>query len=192
MKFSAEDKDTSDKCAQRSNGAWWYRPGRRCAHSNLNGLYMFGKTNMHWRCVMWYHWKAQTYSLKLAEMKIRPYDIWTSRHPLFASVTDMRTLTWCNWNNKTILIAACKELLMTTNIRWFTVYLRGIAYDKQSTIPHIPTQINVKKLQFIHKLTASDRSKTAKVTKRWYHPPAHRQNVNVLLSNITFLCFLQL
>jgi len=75
MKFSAEDKDTSDKCAQRSNGAWWYRPGRRCAHSNLNGLYMFGKTNMHWRCVMWYHWKAQTYSLKLAEMKIRPYDI---------------------------------------------------------------------------------------------------------------------
>ena len=27
-------------------------------------------------------------------------------------------------------------------------------------------QINVKKLQFIHKLTASDTSKTAKITKR--------------------------
>ena len=43
-----------------------------------------------------------------------------------------------------------------------------------------------KKLQFIHKLTASDTSKTAKITKRWYCPPAHRLNVNVLLSNITF------
>jgi len=28
--------------------------------------------------------------------------------------------------------------------------------------------INVKKLQFIHKLTASDTSKTAKITKRFY------------------------
>ena len=43
-----------------------------------------------------------------------------------------------------------------------------------------------KKLQFIHKLTASDTSKTANITKRWYYPPAHRLNVNVLLSNITF------
>jgi len=32
---------------------------------------------------------------------------------------------------------------------------------------------------------ASDISKTAKITKRWYYPPAHRLNVNVLLSNIT-------
>jgi len=52
-------------------------------------------------------------------------------------------------------------------------------------------EINVKKLQFIHKLTASDTSKTAKITKRWYYPPAHRLNVNVLLNNrpITFLQF---
>ena len=49
-----------------------------------------------------------------------------------------------------------------------------------------------KKLQFIHKLTASDTSKTAKITKWWYYPPAHRLNVNVLLSNITFLWFLHL
>ena len=46
---------------------------RSCAYSNLNGLYTFGKTNVHWRCVMWYHWKGHAYSLKLAEMKIRPY-----------------------------------------------------------------------------------------------------------------------
>ena len=51
------------------------------------------------------------------------------------------------------------------------------------------SQRNVKKLQFIHKLMASDTSKTAKITKRWYYPPAHRLIFNVLLSNITFLWF---
>ena len=30
-----------------------------------------------------------------------------------------------------------------------------------------------KKLQFIHKLTVSDTSKTAKITKRWYYSAAH-------------------
>ena len=48
--------------------------------------------------------------------------------------------------------------------------------------------IIVKKLQFIHKLTASDTSKTAKKSQKGditHH--AHRLNVNVLLSNITLL-----
>ena len=47
--------------------------------------------------------------------------------------------------------------------------------------------IYVKKTAFRHELTANDTSQTAKITKRWYYPPAHRLNVNVLLSNITFL-----
>jgi len=46
-----------------------------------------------------------------------------------------------------------------------------------------------KKLQFGHKLTANDTYKTAIITKRWYYTAAHRLNVNVLLSNITFLYF---
>ena len=38
---------------------------------------------------------------------------------------------------------------------------------KLSDLPQWPyNKINVKKLQFIHKLTASDTSKTAKITKR--------------------------
>jgi len=45
---------------------------------------------------------------------------------------------------------------------------------------------NVKKLRFRHELTANDLSKTAKITKKGDYPPAHRLNVNVLLSNITF------
>ena len=51
--------------------------------------------------------------------------------------------------------------------------------------------INVKKLQFIHKLTASDTSKTAKMTKRWYCSAAHQHLGDVLLGNITFLSFSQ-
>jgi len=113
------DKDTTDKCAFNLVGAWWFHNGA-CAYSILTGLYLFGPTNEGWGCLLWYYWKSHSYSLKFAEMKIRPYHIWTSRHLVFASVTDMRTLTWCNWNNKTIMIAACEELLLicltTTNI----------------------------------------------------------------------------
>jgi len=36
-----------------------------------------------------------------------------------------------------------------------------------------PYSDKCKKLQFIHKLTASDTSKTAKITKRWYYSAAH-------------------
>jgi len=52
--------------------------------------------------------------------------------------------------------------------------------------------INVKKLQFRHELTANDTSKTGQIYKKVHdYLPAHRLNVNVLLSNITFLLFLQ-
>jgi len=46
--------------------------------------------------------------------------------------------------------------------------------------------INVKKLRFRHELTANDTSKSAKNYKKSDYPPAHRLNVNVLLSSITF------
>jgi len=39
------------------------------------------------------------------------------------------------------------------------------------------------KLQFIHKLTASDTSKTAKITKRWYYSAAHWHLGDVLVGN---------
>ena len=49
----------------------------------------------------------------------------------------------------------------------------------------------VKKLQFIHKLTANHTSKTAKITKRWYYSAAHWHLGDVLGGNITLLWFLQ-
>ena len=39
----------------------------------------------------------------------------------------------------------------------------------------------------MYMLTASDTSKTAKNYKKVITPSAHRPNVNVLLSNVTFL-----
>ena len=139
-KFSTMDKDTPGKCAFNLVGAWWFHT-KACAHSHLSGLYLFGPTNEGWRCLLWFHWKSHSYSLKFAQMKIRPYHIWTSRHLVFASVTEMRTLTWCNWNNKTIMIAACKELLLicllTTNIRWFTVHLRCRYYTTNNQLNHV-------------------------------------------------------
>ena len=49
--------------------------------------------------------------------------------------------------------------------------------------------INVKKLQFIHKLTASDTSKTAKITKKWYYSAAHWHLGDVLTGNHLFVNF---
>ena len=79
---------------------------------------------------------------------------------------------------------------------WCVVEQYAISVDnshKSQSIPtferclqYRPTQINVKKLQFIHKLTANDASETAKVTKKVILPSL---NVNVLLSNHLFVIF---
>ena len=68
----------------------------------------------------------------------------------------------------------------------FTRVPNGQANGNVSSIAYRVYCNKCKKLQFIHKLTASDTSKTAKITKKGDYPSAHRQNVNVLLSNITF------
>jgi len=46
--------------------------------------------------------------------------------------------------------------------------------------------INTKNYSLSIVLTATDQ-KPQKSLKRWYYPPSHRLNVNVMLSNITFL-----
>ena len=70
--FTTKDRDNDSNggnCASLDQGAWWYG---NCHHSNLNGLYLNGKTDT--RGMAWYHWKKAHYSVKRSEMRIRPKD----------------------------------------------------------------------------------------------------------------------
>ena len=72
--FSTKDQDNDNwnkHCAEQYKGAWWYGS---CLHSNLNGPYRHGKfsSKTSYDGVVWHHWKGNTYSLKRAEMKLRP------------------------------------------------------------------------------------------------------------------------
>jgi len=60
------DRDSSQNCAVKCTGAWWYQD---CQYSNLNGQYLGEKQN--WQGVIWYHF-GRDLSLKFAEMKMRP------------------------------------------------------------------------------------------------------------------------
>ena len=72
LPFSTKDRDndgSSNSCATSFKGAWWYE---RCHESNLNGLYHRGRHSSYADGVNWYHWKGHHYSVKRAEMKIKP------------------------------------------------------------------------------------------------------------------------
>ncbi|CAH3180506.1 unnamed protein product, partial [Porites lobata] len=73
--FSTIDRDhdgaVKTNCAVVYNGAWWYNS---CHDSNLNGLYYNGSHPHKGQGIIWYTWKGIQYSVKRAEMKIRPAD----------------------------------------------------------------------------------------------------------------------
>ncbi|XP_069118827.1 angiopoietin-related protein 1-like [Argopecten irradians] len=77
-KFSTPDvdndkvtKEFGGSCAKRFSGAWWYY---KCYMSNLNGIYYRnGKVPPKlFDGVAWKPWTGSSYSLRSAEMKIRP------------------------------------------------------------------------------------------------------------------------
>ena len=72
MPFSTKDKDndrhSTENCAYRSHGAWWYKS---CLSSNLNGWYLGPDKTEPAKGVAWYSLKDSSYSMKKSEMKIR-------------------------------------------------------------------------------------------------------------------------
>ncbi|EHB00220.1 Fibrinogen C domain-containing protein 1, partial [Heterocephalus glaber] len=72
MRFTTKDRDSDhsdNNCAAFYRGAWWYR---NCHTSNLNGQYLRGAHASYADGVEWSSWTGWQYSLKFAEMKIRP------------------------------------------------------------------------------------------------------------------------
>ena len=76
MQFSTKGRDNDNavgNCAMGYKGGWWYNA---CHDSNLNGRYVKGNHSTHADGVNWYRWKSNYYSVKRAEMKIKPvYDM---------------------------------------------------------------------------------------------------------------------
>ncbi|KAK3699450.1 hypothetical protein QZH41_018594 [Actinostola sp. cb2023] len=77
MAFSTKDRDAHDavlsgvSCAVLFSSSWWYN---KCLRSNLNGLYLGSTNDKYKKGVIWYYWRGFYYSLKKAQMKIRPKD----------------------------------------------------------------------------------------------------------------------
>ena len=72
MSFSTHDRDNDrwgSNCASSRNGAWWHNS---CSHSNLNGLYLDGRSNSDG--ITWYYFNATApgyYTLRYSDMKLR-------------------------------------------------------------------------------------------------------------------------
>jgi len=73
--FSTRDRDNDvapGSCAVEYKGAWWYKD---CHASNLNGLYLAGPHTTYADGIEWTDWTGHHYSLRVTEMKIRPFDV---------------------------------------------------------------------------------------------------------------------
>ena len=72
-RFSTKDNDNDldlgGSCVLRHKGNWWYN---LCHESNLNGRYLRGPFSSNADGVVWKTFKGFSYSLKRAEMKVKP------------------------------------------------------------------------------------------------------------------------
>ena len=81
-KFSTKDQDNdtwSKKCAVQYKSAWWHKS---CMYTTLTGPYKPKTMKQTWIGVTWHQWKGNKYSLKHAELKMRPVNYMTWCHKL--------------------------------------------------------------------------------------------------------------
>ena len=75
MGFSTVDEDNdmnTSHCAMIESSGNWFK---NCFRAGLTHVYSHTpKIPRAWKGVIWYHWTGEYYSLKQAEMKIRPSD----------------------------------------------------------------------------------------------------------------------
>ncbi|KAL8585672.1 hypothetical protein ACOMHN_053170 [Nucella lapillus] len=70
-KDADRDKSTKKNCAVKHHGAFWYL---RCTAVNLMGRYYNTSTAPNKDGLTWKTWRGTAYSLKFAQLKIRPQD----------------------------------------------------------------------------------------------------------------------
>ncbi len=71
-KFTTQDIDNDGwgNCAQDWHSAWWFWS---CSLAHLNGEYLRGSHNQRFEGILWYRFKGDYYSYKVAEMKVAPH-----------------------------------------------------------------------------------------------------------------------
>ena len=72
-KFSTKDQDNDRSnlnCAIKDHSGWWFDA---CSWTNLNGHYFTTSYSPDEDGITWYDFRGWTYSLKVAQMKIRPH-----------------------------------------------------------------------------------------------------------------------
>ncbi|KAL8605666.1 hypothetical protein ACOMHN_063534 [Nucella lapillus] len=73
MLFTTMDADNdilaTKNCAAKLKGAWWHS---KCTSANLFGIYKNSSENADKTGITWKSWHGTQYSLKFAQMKIRP------------------------------------------------------------------------------------------------------------------------
>lgn len=74
MKFTTKDQDNdlnlNQNCAISEHSGWWFDA---CSWTNLNGRYYTTSDCPNGDGITWYDFRGWTYSLKVAQMKIRPH-----------------------------------------------------------------------------------------------------------------------
>jgi len=85
-----------------------------------------------------------------------------------------------------VICVPCQNLLFSESLPQDSLLPSGLTSQTLASHRYFIEHINTKNCSLSIVLTATDQ-KPQKSLKRWYYPPSHCLNVNMMLSNMTFL-----